>query len=419
MFGLRLGHMGLLNGKFPVASLRLDFLAGLNDSRITYSGGTNGTRVNSAGVIVAATTPRFDYSPAVIGSPRGLLVEEARTNLLTYSQEFDNAAWTKVTANSTVTANATTSPDGTANADAVNSLTASGDNRIVNSAIVPNDSATYTATVYVKQNTSAKVRIDFRLLGGSSLNYAYALDFASGVFATVGGNTATSFSATAVGNGWYRVAITGPNNSSGNVSAGISIYGGIDAGNAVAIGSTYVWGSDLQAGSFPTSYIPTTTAAVTRTADSAVMTGANFSSWYNQSEGTFVIQAISPIVGSNFPRFAEPNDGSSNNRISMFTNPSNVARNAVATGGVTQVAMGASVWTAGSAAKMAAAYKANDFALCFAGGAVDTDTSGTVPTVNQLEIGQSYGLDQINTHIQQIQFYPRRLSNEQLQALTV
>ena len=62
------------------ATLYLDFLAGLNDPRITYSGGTNGTRVNSAGVIVAATTPRFDYDPVTLAA-RGLLVEEARRSV--------------------------------------------------------------------------------------------------------------------------------------------------------------------------------------------------------------------------------------------------------------------------------------------------------------------------------------------------
>ncbi|HNB46034.1 MAG TPA: hypothetical protein PLL72_17730, partial [Burkholderiaceae bacterium] len=135
-------------------SLVLNFLQGIADSRITYSGGANGTRVNSSGVIVAATTPRFDYDPVTLAA-RGLLVEEARTNLCLRSEDFTNASW-QTAGTATVTANTTVSPDGTQNADTV---TANAADSIIYQQIAVSASTTYTGSFYMKAATNTTVTI--------------------------------------------------------------------------------------------------------------------------------------------------------------------------------------------------------------------------------------------------------------------
>ena len=99
--------------------MALDFTTGTLDSRVSVArAGNTATRINSSGKIeiVNANLPRFDYDPATL-APRGLLIEEQRTNLLLRSEEFDNASWAKT--NATITVNATTAPDGTTTADLI------------------------------------------------------------------------------------------------------------------------------------------------------------------------------------------------------------------------------------------------------------------------------------------------------------
>jgi hypothetical protein len=94
-------------------------------------------------------------------------------------------------------------------------------------------------------------------------------------------------------------------------------------------------------------------------------------------------------------------------------------RGSVVTAGVSQADMSTGTYTINSIGKIAVATKANDFALAASNGAIQTDTSGTMPTVDRLQLGfQSGGLDVLNGHIRSFKYYPTRLSNGQLQTLT-
>ena len=139
------------------ATLSLNFLDGINDSRITYSGGANGTRVNSAGVIVAATAPRFDYNPVTLAA-KGLLVEEARTNLLLRSEDLTNASWVDngvPGGTPTRTANTNTAPSGALTADTITDSDAANRVGIAQSATVPNDSLTRVFSFFILKTTGA------------------------------------------------------------------------------------------------------------------------------------------------------------------------------------------------------------------------------------------------------------------------
>lgn len=173
--------------------------------------------------------------------------------------------------------------------------------------------------------------------------------------------------------------------------------------------------------SFATSYIPTQASQVTRAADVAAITEANFSRWYNQSEGTFVVEADSVVpTSTSVFRSVGATDGTSGNALAMFIYNGRCGASSTV-GGVSQ----ADLQVNGShspnvPAKSAFAYKANDLAFSVNGSAALTDTVASIPAVDRLAVGALAPAagGQLNGHIRRIRFYPTRLSNAQLQALT-
>ena len=183
----------------------------------------------------------------------------------------------------------------------------------------------------------------------------------------------------------------------------------------------------LELGAFATSPILTTGAAATRLADVASITGTNFSSFWNQAEGTIVLGAVKQNVVNDgaFPRIAQANDGTASNVIGIYSGSNaspNTARAEVVTGGVSQANLtSVGTFSSGVAFKQSLAYKVNDVASSFGGGAVSTDTSATLPSVTRFLIGSNgVGISGFwNGHIQSLTYYAKRLPNNVLQSLTV
>ncbi len=358
--------------------------------------------------------PRFDYDPVTL-APRGLLIEEQRTNLLTYSEDWTNAAWSKT--NITVTAAATTSPDGTVDAQKLEATATA-----VTSIITPTTTVAATAatfSVYVKQGTGATTANIFTLRNVTSATNLIrgTLNYSTGDFTYTTGSTGVTV--TNVGNGWWRIVMT----ATSGITSGDTIrsYVGFDGGSQTAGDHLFAWGAQLEAGAFATSYIPTVASQVTRTADVATITGANFSRWYNQSEGTFVVEADSVVpTSTSVFRSVGATDGTSGNALAMFIYNSRWGASSNV-GGVSQ----ADLQVNGShvsnvPAKSAFAYKVNDIAFSVNGSAPLTDAAASIPVVDRLAVG-SIGPDGggfLNGRIRRIRYYPTRLSNTQLQALT-
>jgi hypothetical protein len=151
------------------------------------------------------------------------------------------------------------------------------------------------------------------------------------------------------------------------------------------------------------------------------MTGTNFSSWYNASEGTFVASFDQNAVNSEVGYVGEVRTDN-NNRIQLFANNgAGQVQLTVRNGGVVQADIAATgTITQGAVTNMAAAYKVNDFAVVRSGGTVETDLSGSVPTVTSFLIGftQVASNLELNGHIRQIAYYNTRLPDATLQALT-
>jgi hypothetical protein len=377
---------------------------------ITFTRSTTATFVGSNGLIQSAAinAPRFDFDPVTL-APFGLLIEEQRVNLLLYSEQFDNAGWTKT--NGTITANATTAPDGTLTGDKhVPNLAATLGTGVTQTRVQQGPSVTtgtsYTFTIYAKAGEFD--RIEFALIATPSVSAIFSLTSGTVV-------SGTGASITPAGNGWYRCTLTAVSGITGALAVRWTAQS-----STVLIGDgtsgIFVWGAQFEAGAFPTSYIPTVAATVTRTVDAAAITGAVFTPWFNATEGTFVAQwRQGPISGTR--TVVAANDGTSNQTIRLRTVTADPFFT-VTNGGVDQANIDAGTVAGSTVYKMASGYRANDFATSIGGGAVGTDTSGTVPTVDQLMLGTSAASNYLNGHLRNITYYPTRLTDAQLQALT-
>lgn len=244
---------------------------------------TTATRVNSAGLIesVAVNIPRLDYTN---GSCPSILVEPQRTNLLTYSEDFSNVIWTK--AQSGITSNVTTAPNGILNASRLTGTGINGQHNI-NQSLSFTISSIYTFTSYVKIDTNNFVQLVFP--GPAFGTNAFAnFDLLNGVLGTVG--TSASATIVNVGNGWFRCSVTSTAIFSATTTVFIALVTSATSArlqiNTLST-SLYLWGTQLEVGSYKTSYIPTVASTVTRNADFISKTG--ISSLIGQTEGTIFI----------------------------------------------------------------------------------------------------------------------------------
>jgi hypothetical protein len=336
--------------------------------------------------------PRVEYDYQ--GNRLGLLVEEARTNVVTYST-ITNANWTKYA--TTITDNAVVAPDGTQTAAKIIS-TQSGKGTCYLPGI---PTGAYVDSFYAKAGTS-----NFFFIESPSTAPGVYFDLANGTVATItAGQTATI---QYVGNGWFRCSVYATR-THGNISCGFS-----DADNNPnqANGNYgYVWGAQAELGSFPTSYIPTAGSTVTRAADVASIGVGAFG--YNKGAGTVLVKFETPdLVQANALDIGSL-DGA--NRIFV--------RNGQAfmwTDSATNVDITFATQTKGQ--KIGFAFTANDAVVSADGIIQGADTSVILPTsIDRLAIGSNsttLSSQILNGHISSIAYYPRRLTDAQIKALT-
>jgi hypothetical protein len=365
---------------------------------------------------------RFDHDP-ITGESLGLLIEEQRTNLVLRSEEFNDAAWTKTRAS--ITANTIVAPDGTLTGDKLVEDTTASNTHLFAASATTTSGVTYTASIYVKAAERSWIYITAAAASFGSDKFAFfnvspsspAVGFTAGVTASI----------TSAGNNWYRcvisvaASVTGTQNAFQlNLSTGDASYGYTGDGTS----GIFLWGAQLEAGSFPTSYIKTEASQQTRNADAASMTGVNFSSWFRADEGTFVFSGSSNAVNTPNSKvfFGVATSGVFGESMYLVNIPSNI-NVVVATldNGVSQVESSAGNISSGSEFKLSFGYTNNDVAASLRGATAITDTSATLPIVNTLALGTApWNLTSnfLNGTIKRFTYYPARLSNAQLQALT-
>lgn len=400
---------GLTATERVLPKLSLVFTSASLDSRITFTrSAATATRVNSNGYVetVAADTPRFDFDP-ITKVCKGLLIEESRQNINIRSEDFNSTdyGWTSVN----VTFNQTTAPDNSSNADLMVELAATSSHRVLQS--IATAPAAVAHSVFVK----AAGRKYFQLYTANNTSNFVTFDIEAGTVTRVGASVVAS-SIQNYGNGWYRCTAVYSANST------IFYYGLATVSNAGyspsytgdGVSGVYIWGAQVEAGSFATSYIPTAASAATRNADVATMTGTNFTSWWTATNGAAVVAANQSTVSGTSP-WMQFDDTTASNFIVLRGNTTNPELYIKAT--TDQAQIDAGTIAAATSYNLGGAWNTNNSAAAISGNAAVTDLSVTVPTVTQARLGCD-GTNYLNGWLRNVRYWPQRLTDSELQAFT-
>jgi len=426
---------------FPAISpsLNLNFARSKTlDPRITFSRTSTATRVNEQGLVevVSADIPRFDheYENGVIKS-LGLLVEEERSNLLTYSADFNN--WSKI--RSYISGVNVISPDGTESANKIVEDNSLGTHYVRKLPTVSAD-AVCAISVYVKSAQRSQFAIHTYGSNGWNASLTAIYDLPTG---NITGTNAENCTINAVGNGWYRATYIATKNSTSG-TANVDFYTALN-GNVSYQGDNssgiYLWGAQLEEGAFPTSYIPTTASTATREPDRAVIEGSNFTDIFNTNFNNFSMfvnyDNTDTDDGTNYSIIQFWGESTNyDNRVEFFKdNASPYHIETRAFGGGSAIFSNGLLNASSKAAtqKLATSWSVNystssgayrRWAFSFSGESVDVvnDNVGTtVPSLTRIGFGINptrTDFDGGKIYFKQISLYSNTLTDSQLQTLT-
>ena len=365
--------------------------------------------------------PRFEYNP-VSGAFRGLLIEGGATNLLQQSAAVRTSPWvigTYTTAGSSITA-----PDGTNNGVELVASNGAGIGAAFTYQQINVSAVTaYTASFFLKAKGTAintSLRMQARASTTTLSNLDVTFDNANGTVGAVtsGTWTATSATSTPVGNGWYRVTLTGTTPATtDNIRSFI-----FAAATGNGTDGVYAWGAQVEAQAFASSYIPTVGGTIARGADLANITGSAFSSWFNQSEGTlYAEQQVYALIGNSAAAFIQQ-DASNYYEIGqgVASLQANMVRFYVQLAGGNDVVLTTTLTglSVGNTIRSAAAYRVNDVAFSGNANTVQTDNTFTIQTPVSMGLGRPRGGDLRSILLRRISYWPTRLPNDQLVSLT-
>jgi hypothetical protein len=356
--------------------------------------------------------PRFDHDPATLAS-KGLLIEELRTNLIVPSNNFSTWGATGGLV-STLTHQ---SPDNAATSFLFSEDTTTNVHRVFNS-FTGVSGTTYTTTVFLKFAGRPEAFIETRSI---STNPYAVFNLQTGTVGFVSPGITANIEE--FPNGWWRCVITGI----ADLAGGNTLIGGVSGGLRSYTGSGaaafYIFGAQVEAGAVPTSYIPTTSGTAARSADVCSIIGTDFSSFYNQSEGTMFADATPQTVDQGALVVGTATTTFQNGHFIYKTNGTVTANGkrwgATTTfGATTQSTIATTTDIAIAQSKLSYAYKLNDMAFAANGALIGTDNTGTMPTSTAFRIGARDDGAYLNGHIARIQYFRKRLPNAKLQTLT-
>ncbi len=344
---------------------------------------------------------------------RGLLIEPTTTNVILQSQSFGMAPWFDVAAN---IAAGGPGPDATTNSNKLVENSTSSTHYVVQTVGLAAGTE-YTSSFYVKADGRARVQI--RCNDGADWARC-SFNLNTGLTETL---TAGSAQITALADNWFRISVTGT--PATGVGSGIQLYLLDDAGNLSYLGdgvsAIEVWGAQLESSSFASSYIQTTATNTTRNVDniSLIPSGNLPFAGFNPNAGTFVVEYLKDEANTGFTRLFAINKGDGNDEITLYAFSGNVSV-LIAAGGVSQADMVGGSYAIGTVGRTAMGYASNDIAISTDGGGVVADPSANLPTgLTVANIGSLAGGTQLNGTIRALTYFPTRLSNAELQALSV
>jgi len=292
----------------------------------TFTRGSVATRINAQGLIenVASGQSRLDY-PLIDGVQKGCphhILEPARTNLFSYSEDFNSGSpnWV-LYGGATVTSNNAISPDGTLNADKLSNQGGIYSQRVYN----PN--IDYVFSLFIKKNTATGLHMNFVDQASGYLGGTIIYTYSSGAIQiTQSANSSVSAKSVDYGNGWIRLIMKFTTNVAQNYN-----YQAIESIG----GDSLIWGAMLEQGSYPTSYIPTNGTTITRAAETA--NGSGDAATFNSTEGVLMAE-ISALANDITTRKISLSDGSSSNALYIgYITTSNSVRGYISSAGSSAV----------------------------------------------------------------------------------
>jgi len=396
----------------------LDFIsnralyASVDVGNVTQATGYTFTRASQGYYTNADGTLTLFGSGAMRRGNRGVLIEGARTNLLLRSQEFDNASWAKN--DTTVTANATTAPDGTATAE---KLIAAATNAVhnVTQAVTIATATTYTFSAFCKAGEYGFAVITTGESGGAGLSVRNAIvNLTTGalISETVTGMTVI----TALSNGWYRISVTTAATTGGGAPTfriAVANTGSASAYLGDGTSGIFLWGAQLEAASFPSSYIPTTTTSVLRSAD--VLT---YTAGLTYGLGLWAEFERAVDTGGN-ETVGYIDDGDGSDRAWMYVSASDLAAALTTAASVGQSSLSiAGAMAINTTHKMALRVATNSVQMASNGTLATEDTVATNPAAPTRWLVGSQGSLPLFGYIRRIAAFNFAPTDAQLQAMT-
>ena len=378
------------------------------------------TGVSTAQAGILEDMPRLDYSGGA--SCPSLLLEPQRSQLITQSEYFGDTQWP--VDGVSLDANNATSPEGLQNAYKITDDTSTGYHKITKTNVFAAGGTMRTWSVFVKKGNARYCVISHAEIFSSYVN-SLIFDMQEGVYTNEG--TTNYFDIVQepidMGNGWWRIGFSSDLNSSSYDNFSIGISRGADwLNNASYTGdgslNFYIYGAQVEVGSYPTSYIPTYGSSVTRSQD--VCEDAGDAATFNSTEGVLYAE-IAALADDLTFRGVSLSDGTYNNRcVLRYGGASNRINVLVSSAGSIVFDNNFILSNIKDFSKIAIKWKANDFALWVNGSEVATDTSGASPT----GLSQFQFADSINSSVffygktKQVLYFPTALTDSECIALT-
>jgi len=411
------------------------------DPRIAYTRTGPASFVNEFGKVVKVgdNVPRFDHNP-ITRESKGLLLEESRTNVAESSEDFDNTThWEKYSV--TVTTNVATSPDGTLTADNIIPASGSAAARYLyfsNNEFPLATNTSYTTSIFVKKNGLRYFAFQAHD-NGSGSGHRAGFDLDNGTVVSpnnMGSASGVSASIVEFPNGWFRCILSGTTAGSGSIgrtafcfSSALNAQASVGAITADGTNGGYVWGHQVEAGAFATSYIPTDGAAVNRGVDLCQITGEDFSDFYNQDEGTIVSEhSIATGVASGDNTYVyQVDDGNDLNVAFRLIDHNSAHGDVLRAYGFLSNNWNSPIYGSQTSTpdhdsflKVAVGIKKDDFGINFFGGTTYTDNSGDINVdMTQITLGNHRGgTAPLQGYLRRFIYYPQKLTTNQLKTIT-
>jgi len=386
---------GTYTFEFTSSSVEFSIRGSMSDSANTFS-------IDNVSVkqVDRDNVPRIDYTGG--GCPH-ILAEPQRTNLITYSEDF-NSWYAQNYVTVTEDTNETTSPSGnnTASKITINSVSTI---RRLYEVVITSSGNDYTFTLYAKKGTTDYIRF---FLNSNIFDVTFDLTNGTKIVTTGSGSIES------VGNDWYRLQATGTSSLTGEVPQ-------IQLSNSASVNDyLYIWGAQFEESSYATSYIPTSGSTVTRNQD--IFTRDGIGSLINSTEGVLFVE-MAVLSADTINRYISLSNGTDDNSISFHfrNNTNNQVRVILKSGNVNQFDSTYNPSGSTAFAKVAFKYKVNDFALWVNGTEIATDTSGitfSADTLNRLAFDDGNGNSNFFGKVKQLQVYNTALTDAQLTSLT-